>query len=1418
MKARSLALLVLSSFCISVSANSLRRVDAIAAHGFKQPADIQSVDSVSNISDPVLVDTQADGRTVTEIPGEHIDSRTGELLLTATDLVVPGPGGMDLIVSRTRRTTFYASLQETLNQDHTFQEQLADWRLDVPYVQTATPGLFNSVDGTVFLYTADSTNVDGSARGVCPYPEAPYWQLGNVNESPLLANQYWFKGTRILGIPGVPSQELLHLAYADNIAYAGPDNWRGFCAAGQYNSASQTKFIISSPDGRTYVFDEPTFGNTAFTGQNPYGYMRTFISQITDRNGNWIKYEYDNCIPDANNTCQVYAADQQPSNYVLRDYAYVKRITTSDGREVDFKWEPNPFCGVLGGCSGVHTGGDGLNGIAADGAPLFRLASFTYGTRTWQFKYSDSLTGADKSRYLSQVILPNGQSWSYTASAGYNGQEPSVVNCGYPYQMIDYTVGFPDGATVNYAMQPHWFYRNNFSGNSSTVSCWPLSAVKTRSVIDGAGATSDAPANTRWCYSAVYPSLSDAQWETLTHVLSPTRYEVYSFFREFDPNNNPNKSALEGRITSAEVRPAHPAGIDPAGFDICPTQLDPKTGFNRDVGFLRQTLYDYSQDGAYTSNGGFPFTDPNVVSSDIEVYPPSMWRATPVTLKTTTQPDIGGTATYITKSSSFVDNWYPQYTDETVLGGNVTDTSTRRWLTTYAYSPHSGTSDVSGQVYGLPQKHCLIPAGSTVTDCPTDSTGTIVQGTASIYADSHGNLLSQSSYGKTKSFTYYATGDTWTSTDERQSKTTFSSYKNGIPQTIQLPGADGATIYQVVNDSGTIKSIKNARGNTTGYDYDERNRLKTVTPPIGAGTAITWAADGQNQQKTIATGSSQTVNHYDGFGRLIETDATDTSRNETIVKTYKHDSVGRLTFESYPNDTNGLQYEYDALDRRWKTTRTVDSKTTQITFSSPETQTTKDFNGHSTTSKFVSYGAPSLEQLQSASIPYTGKDSNGNSTSGTALTSYQRDLLGFANSVSQGSVTRSYQLDAKRQLVMEYLPEIGTTPNSAGFNVGYCRDDAGNLLNKWIGIPNGFSCSAPPAGPLFTNSYDARNRLTNVGFADPATPDVSIPSYTTTDKVKTIIKGSVEIDMDYDAAENLQYEVFKIDGYAFRMYYTYDSLNHLSSIQYPSGKTLQLSPDAFGRTRGITGILSEVDYYPTGLPETITYTNGEVTSITPTPQNYVDTIVTLGQNNTAVSLNYEYDDNGNVKQVVDGLRSGDGMLLTYDELNRQISTQYTPGGVAGTTYRRGYDATGNVMFDQTPERALTMAYTDGYNRLNSISGSVSRTLHYDGLGNMSNDGVRALTFDKAGNLQSSQNPVTKQFVYDGRNRVISETTAQGTKYYVYSGEKLMFEYSPYAQTYTEYVYLKRQLVGTRVVTNVAQTDIDKFQGRNWSPP
>ncbi|MEO5560366.1 MAG: hypothetical protein ABIR10_11845 [Dokdonella sp.] len=1400
-----------------------------------------TTDGDTGFTDPVSVDDAASRRTISEIPGESIDPRTGSLSLTMTDLVVPGNGGMDLVISRTRRGTFFRSLGATQAADYSYQEGMADWRLDVPFIQVAALGGW---DYTVF-----------SNGGVCGYPYPPDTYQPNSDADYYQQN---FRGVAIVGIPGTgPKELLLRNLEPDgylNSKYATPDRWLADCGGSQYSTIPEhpfiSQFVVHAPNGSTYYFDEPTHGNNLMgDGIFTFGYleyMRVFVSKIVDRNGNWTRYEYDNSKFSAN-------VQQHPE---MRDFAYVKRISTSDLREVTFEWETNPFCMFPQrttpqlGCA-PEVSSDYFDGSGFNGAPFQRLKSFTSSGRTWQYKYNDTAAAPDTARYLKQVVLPNGQSWNYDVTAG---QGTTWNPCSYPYtmQVSDYQVGFPDGGIVNYTMSWRWFFRQNFQENGGPVfdlshafSCWPVSAVQKRTVNNLVNAT---PMVTQWCYDPVPKKTRDGNYVLWTYMLAPGHTEVFKFVRELTNGDR----WQEGALVESQIR---------APMAACPASIgDPGSGY------LRKTTYDYVA-GPRISNPTLAGHPEIIVHPEIPAYPWSISTPRALSRRVIDQPDTG---TFELAMSNFDQYFMPKSMSEKSADG-----TTRLWVSSYdqRVSRNATTGEVK-LLLGLVSSHCLV-AKETDTACPKSLTSQITQGDVSSF-DTAGNMTSTTSYGKTKGFAYYPTGDVHTTTDERFNTTTYGSdYMRGIPRTVTLPGGDGAQVSAEINDTGTIKSVTNARSNRTAYEYDVRDRLQTVTPPIGFATAIGWSGDGRT--KTLTRGSSQSVEKFDGFGRLVEEDTTDTGGNQTVIKARQYDTSGHLVFESYPSATadaansNGFHYDYDALGRRYKTTRTVDQAYTQTTFGTArakETQVVRDFNGATTTSVSRSFGAPNYEQLLSISTPVTGNDAAGNPTPATVLTSFQRDLLGFATTVTQGAVTRRYALDDKRLLTLEYVPELGTpvggyttqsassvTPLTGNYNVSYCRDDAGHLLGKAIGYvcslngsgsgslsmastqtpsascttPSGAAsldsaspgCGMPPQ--VYTTSYDARDRLSTVTYTDGVTPNISPIVYTATDKVKTLTKGGVAIEMDYDSAENLSYEIFKLDGYKFRLRYAYDDLNHLKSIQYPSGKSYQLSPDAFGRPHGLTGTVSSASYYPTGMTQSIQYVNGEVTSITPTPQNFVETIITQGPHGSAVSLDYGYDNNGNPQTIVDGLRPNDTMTVAYDQLNRQIKTQY-PNGFPGVSYRRGYDQTGNVLFDQTPEKAVTMGYDASANRLLNIANAgATQALSYDGYGNMVADGVRALTFDSARDLRSSQAPAQKTFAYDGRDRLVSRIDAQGTRYFVYSGEKLMMEYAPTENKYTEYLYFRGQLAGSRVVTLASQVDsdgdgvkdVDEFHGLGW---
>ena len=143
-----------------------------------------------------------------------------------------------------------------------------------------------------------------------------------------------------------------------------------------------------------------------------------------------------------------------------------------------------------------------------------------------------------------------------------------------------------------------------------------------------------------------------------------------------------------------------------------------------------------------------------------------------------------------------------------------------------------------------------------------------------------------------------------------------------------------------------------------------------------------------------------------------------------------YDVVGRKEFESYPaasvaEATEGLRYEYDALDRPTATMRTADRRKSYVFYEAPEKQRTQDFRQNETTSVFRSFGSPSYESLMSVSMPYSAIAADGTSTAQTSTMSFVRDTYGFASSATHAGVTRRYGLDDSRQVVKEFAPELG---------------------------------------------------------------------------------------------------------------------------------------------------------------------------------------------------------------------------------------------------------------------------------------------------------------------------------------------------------------------------------------------------------
>lgn len=1298
--------------------------------------------------DPISQDDRAMRASITSLPGESVDERTGEVTFSMVDFTLKGVGGLDVSVGRTRRNWFWKSKATRHKYERQAMDTVSDWRLDIPHIRIIRTRqsafrIFKS-DGTVDV---DLTSRYGGLCGPSPLPPESFW-------GDLLPNTQIMKwrAPEIAGFTGVQAKPMMHTnrltasthPLLSGATYVTPDQWRVTCAASQYNSAKISKFVATAPDGTVYEFDEPSLGSQdatyppandslAFFRLYPT-YLRVYVSKITDRNGNWISFQYKNLRP---------AADHD-----LQDFAYIESITTSDGRSIGFDWARNPACSSDTSCSSVEQ-------MPKLFIPSYLLRSFTHDGRTWQYTYE----GFDLE--LTKVTLPDGSAWTYHIEHFDN------------FLTSLYSITYPKGGRARYLFYPRI--------ESLVGPAWvTYQSLDTKDVVDALGSKYD----TTYCYfpeqnNPSVPvrrmivernacSVSDAS--CTSNIAHRSRLLTFQnpVFEGSDPNRHVRwdeglllkeqvyKGAL---LTSSLFCPDLPSSGEFAASELLETRTSAWKKLPLELAALQLSP---------GLTGDFYYSDAA-----------RHWRV--IEKQTTTRTNWGTYETLFQDHDTF---GFAGTTRESLAGQGATATAAR--VSTQSYKHMTG----SPWVIGLPENGAVSHQGTTLST------------TSNVY-DAKGQLQTATADGVTLSYTYTPGGDVATITDARQQTLILSAYKLGTPQNVTFPGTAGERETRIVSNRGTASQITNARGKTTVFGYDDLDRLKAATFPVGDPLAIAWSPDGRT--KTLTRGRRIDSNSFDGFGRLISESVRDSLLPaDAVVSSLHYDGFGRLRFQSYPGSSapgvDGLQHDYDALGRSTITRRTADGKSTSTSYLAGETKSITDYAGRNRTVVYRGFGRPGEDQVMRTSIPYTQQNSDGTTASASMSTIVVRDAIGFATAVTQGGVSRRYKLDARRFIASEFSPELGPPSVSGLYNISYCRDPVGNIEGKSIGA----TCISKESANLIQILYDARGRVDLVDYKDESN-DVDY-TYTPTGNVARVTKGAAQLSYEYDDADRLRFETHEIDGYVFRVGFRRDGLGNVDAVTYPSGKTYTQSPDALGRPRAISGVLNNVSYWPSGAAKQIAYANGQVTNVALTARIETDTLRTGRAGISVVDLDYDYDTSGNVTTVIDSMRPGDTQVLEYDEIDRLTSTSYAIA--SGAKHRRGYDGTGNVSFDQSPEYSLTFAYDPATNRLNSVTGGANRNIGYDWLGNIVSDGVRNQIFASDGNLTQSLTPVVKQFDYDGRDRMIKEDGPNGVRYMVYSSENLLLEYEPQKDSYTENLYLGSALVASRHVAHASNMDSD----------
>ena len=1011
-------------------------------------------------------------------------------------------------------------------------------------------------------------------------------------------------------------------------------------------------------------------------------------------------------------------------NWVEYQYTGDKltRIIASDGREVVITWRTDkPFI-------------DHIVAQPTGNAP-----------RTWQYQY-------DAAWNLSAVVLPDASRWSYAGNLGPFGPHtgPTDMNqCGAGRtgangtQQTSASVTTPSGLTGTFIFQGIWHGRSYVpsaclddpglgqrEGNPPLFGTYSL----VQRTLSGPGVS---PLTWNYAYSAAIGSTVNDVCAQAGNCAETAYVDVT------DPSGTRTRQTFSTRWGVGEGQVLQMQWTNSAN-QIVKTQTH---------------TYAASNAGPYPTRLGATFDMAGMTNVD------RIERLSPLRSRTITQD---GTSFYLYNYS------FDAFANPVTVG---------RW-SSLGYSK------------------------TEVTEYHHDLTNWVLNQPYRTYNASNGVILSRTEYTAKaqpsqqfafeklqSTLTYNTDGTLATAKDGRNNTTSFSNWKRGIPQSISF--ADGSTKSAVVDDNGWVRSITDENGYVTGYGYDAMGNVAAINYPQETNLnyhittrifeqvqSVEYGLAAGHWRERIETGNAKKVTFYDALFRPVAIQSEDTANSAgTFSWTMKrYDANGNVIATSYPknpyesgwntiyDNLPGTRTQYDALDR--PTRNEQDSElgvlaTVTEYLTGFQVRTTNP-RGYQTTNGYEVYDAPSYDALAWSAQPENKTVEMGRNFAGLPMWIRQRAQ---DNSVS---VTRSYVYDANMQLCKTIEPETGATVNH--------YDAAGNL--DWsasgLALPDTANCNLPEAqssNRVVTRTYDTRNRLSTLGFADgygnqawQYTPD-GLPAQITTQNEPSS-QGTVVNKYTYNHRRLLSGESIESpNAPILSAGYGFDGYGVMTAQSYPDSMVVIFTVNALGQVTGVaksgTPLASNALYYPNGAIKQFTYGNGIVHTMLQNARQIPSRSTDAGVMNLAMS----YDVNGNTTAIADDQQGSNfNRSMTYDGLDR-LTDAGSPSFGGDGWHRIRYNALDNITSNQLAGVKDYASYIyDPSNRLTQIKNTAQQdlvTLAYDPQGNLTQKNSQGFVFDLGNRLRSAVSKET--YRYDGLGRRVENgSVAIGNIYSMYS--------------------------------------------------
>jgi RHS repeat-associated protein len=700
-------------------------------------------------------------------------------------------------------------------------------------------------------------------------------------------------------------------------------------------------------------------------------------------------------------------------------------------------------------------------------------------------------------------------------------------------------------------------------------------------------------------------------------------------------------------------------------------------------------------------------------------------------------------------------------------------------------------------------------------------------------------------------------------------------------------GASTVTAYVTSSDPnnpfGRPFTVTDAMGKVTSYAYrDAPFIVNSVT--YGGGYRVT----------TPPAPLPPSATCYDQLGRVVLTQVfegtpapCDVTQGIVTQYQYAYASPGRYEWVSNPNRTPA-----DATVAGW-TRRAYDGagrlkEEASFSGSANPLQSNSNLTGKVT----YDYSAnPSYTIMdQAANSPTTANpgsvrtilmDAAGRISSvtetvaGTAqTTSYAYDGMNNLTDVYQGGSGGQHRIfvyDSLGRLTSATNPESGVT--------NYAYDNNGNVIGKTslIGPATPTQSVTTCFGPLASNQpgaqcnaitgyssgstygYDGLNRVIGKQYNDGgATPAVTY-TYCQGNCQTPYAKGRLTT-VSVAGGTTTQYTAFDPmgrilghsqqhpqmnNGNAYPFSYTYNDAGLLTSVTYPSGRTITTSYDTAGRVGAVSGTLNGattnyagpptgqayIQYAPQGALSQMNLgklSNGQWAINEQWGYNSrlqpisMSAVTTASNPLLALTLGYGgTENNGNLlSQTIAGagLSASVNQWYSYDGANRITNSCEAPSSCTGTgvAWNRGfaYDTYGNGWVSSANPGPTS--FTPQANVYDANNHSVVNNAVWDAGGRETNIGGYQYTYDAENRMVSATLNVTTEYVYDGDGRRVAKidcptpspctaaTSGARATFYVYDASgALAAEYAsnaPAAPCTTCYL-LVDHLGSTRMMTD-----------------